>query len=139
MSWIKDVKLEVSVLDTSKASLRRFYRLMLIVFFILASIASAISNFILLGIGIGGLLLFSIAVFSKAAIPMYKTWMGLAFALGWIMSRVLLFLVFYIVITPIALLARISGKKFLDTKFRDGKDSYWIKRDDPSVDYTKMS
>jgi hypothetical protein len=68
----------------------------------------------------------------------YKIWMGLAFALGWVVSRILLIILFYLGITTIGFIAKIFGKKFLDIKFRDNKNTYWIERGDSKVDYTKM-
>jgi hypothetical protein len=65
--------------------------------------------------------------------------MGLAFALGWIVSRILITILFYMVVTPVSFIAKIFGKKFLDLKFRDSNNSYWIIRSsDSETDYRKM-
>jgi multisubunit Na+/H+ antiporter MnhG subunit len=63
--------------------------------------------------------------------PLYRAWMGLALLLGWVVSRILLAFIFYAVVTPIGLIARMNGKKFLDLTFPDRKDSYWILREKP--------
>ena len=60
--------------------------------------------------------------------PVYWIWMILAVILGWIMTRVILRLLFYIVITPIGILSRLSGSRFLDLKWDKSKDSYWNAR-----------
>jgi hypothetical protein len=57
--------------------------------------------------------------------PIYWIWMILAVVLGWIMTRVILSLLFYIVITPIGMLSRLSGNRFLDLKWDKSKDTYW--------------
>lgn len=57
--------------------------------------------------------------------PVYWIWMVLAVILGWIMTRVILSLLFYIVITPIGLFSRLFGNKFLDLKWDKSKDTYW--------------
>ena len=57
--------------------------------------------------------------------PIYWIWMILAVILGWIMTRVILSLLFYIMITPIGLLSRLSGNRFLDLKWDKSKDTYW--------------
>lgn len=57
--------------------------------------------------------------------PIYWIWMVLAVILGWIMTRVILSLLFYVVITPIGLFSRLSGNKFLDLKWDKSKDTYW--------------
>ena len=60
--------------------------------------------------------------------PIQKVWMSLALILGWIMTRVILSLMFYLVFFPIGLLARIFGKDFLDRKRDVDIKSYWILR-----------
>ena len=60
--------------------------------------------------------------------PVYWLWMILAVILGWIMTRVILSLLFYIVITPIGMFSRLFGSKFLDLKWDKSKDSYWNSR-----------
>jgi len=57
--------------------------------------------------------------------PIYWLWMILAVILGWIMTRVILSLLFYVVITPIGVFSRLFGSKFLDLKWDKSKDSYW--------------
>jgi len=62
--------------------------------------------------------------------PIYRVWMTLAVIMGWLMTRVILSLLFYLLVTPIAFSARIFGKDFLDRAFeRDGRESYWIKKE----------
>lgn len=60
--------------------------------------------------------------------PIQKIWMTLAILIGWLVTRVILGVLFYLIITPIGLLARLFGKDFLDTKFDKDADSYWILR-----------
>ena len=60
--------------------------------------------------------------------PVYWIWMILAVILGWIMTRVILSLLFYVVITPIGMFSRLFGSKFLDLKWDKSKDSYWNAR-----------
>ena len=58
--------------------------------------------------------------------PIHKVWMMSAVLLGWFMTRIILIVLFYLVVTPIGCLARICGKDFLDLKFNSKVDSYWI-------------
>src|SRR5881397_3046119 len=46
----------------------------------------------------------------------YLGWMTLAFVLGFIVSTILLTIFFYVVVTPIGLVARLCGKDFLERK-----------------------
>ncbi len=57
-------------------------------------------------------------------------WLRLAEALGAVNSRLLLGAIFYLFLTPIALLARLSRGDLLHLKKRSGADrSYWQRRD----------
>jgi hypothetical protein len=60
--------------------------------------------------------------------PFHKLWMTLAVLLGWLMTRVILIILFFLVVTPIGLLARLFGKDFLNRKFERKATSYWIPR-----------
>ena len=61
--------------------------------------------------------------------PIYIVWMVFAVILGWFMTRVILSLLFYTILSPIGLIMRIFGKDFLDIKKEAFDDSYWNKRD----------
>jgi hypothetical protein len=56
-------------------------------------------------------------------------WMTLALCLGTLVSTVLLAALFYLVVTPIGLVARLAGKDFLTRKLNPGATSYWLRRD----------
>lgn len=61
--------------------------------------------------------------------PIQKVWMAIAVVMGWMMSRVILSVLFYLVLTPIGVCARLFGENFLDLKMNAGKQSYWINRE----------
>ena len=67
---------------------------------------------------------------TRAALPFYWAWMAIAFVLGGIMSRVLFGLFFYGVLTPLALIMRLTGRDRLQLRRRP-TDSYW--HDVPAV------
>jgi len=58
--------------------------------------------------------------------PIHKIWMTLAILMGWLMTRVILIVLFYLVVTPISVLGRCFNKKFLELTFNQDMDSYWI-------------
>ncbi len=60
--------------------------------------------------------------------PIYWVWMTFATILGWFMTRVILSLLFYVILTPIGLIARSFGKQFLDLKQNHSQQSYWNMR-----------
>ena len=61
--------------------------------------------------------------------PVQKLWMIMAVLLGWLMTRVILSILFYLVITPIGITMRLCGKDFLNRSFEEHSDSYWIPRE----------
>jgi hypothetical protein len=61
--------------------------------------------------------------------PVYKAWMALSVVMGFIMTRVIMVIIFYLIITPLGLIARITGKNFLDMKIDKNAKSYWITRE----------
>ena len=58
----------------------------------------------------------------------YVGWMSVAFVLGFIMAHIILTLFFFIIITPIGLVARMFGQDFLSLKLNRDAPSYWIPR-----------
>lgn len=142
MSWISDVRVELKELDTSPGSLRKFGLLVGGIFVVLAIFLfwrghSPVFTYVF-GV-IGAILLLAGAFCPRGLRPVYKVWMGMALAMGWLVSRVLLVLLFYIIMTTIGLIGRLFRKEFLDVRFKDGRDSYWLKRDTGKrVNYEKM-
>ena len=57
--------------------------------------------------------------------PFYCNGMKLSYAIGQVISRVILMLFFLIVLTPIAWILRVLGKEVLSLRFRSGKETYW--------------
>ena len=60
--------------------------------------------------------------------PFYMVWMIFAVILGWFMTKVILSLLFYLIITPIGLFLRIIGKDLLNLKEKKQQKSYWNMR-----------
>ena len=77
---------------------------------------------------IGAALVVLGVVFPKLLLPAHKVWMSIAVVLGAVMSRVVLTLLFYLVLTPVSLLARATGKRFLELGFKEDSASYWVNR-----------
>jgi len=70
--------------------------------------------------------------------PLFILFSYLGFVLGWIMTRIILTILFYLVFTPIGFLMRLFGKKLLDTSFDRTTKTYWMDREKtefPSVNY----
>ena len=56
--------------------------------------------------------------------PIYKVWMIFAVIIGWIMTRIILSVLFFSIITIIGLFTRLIGKDFLNLKSKSN-ESYW--------------
>jgi len=141
MSWIEDVRTALGRLDTSARALRK------------AALGVG-GTFLLLGgwllfrhqapgvrlglLGAGGLLVLAGALVPARLRALYLGWMALALAIGWVMSRVVLTLVFAFVLTPLALLARLTGKRFLALGPDRSVASYWVERKPGQGRYDRM-
>jgi len=64
----------------------------------------------------------------------HRAWMRLALILGYINSRILLFLMFYGILTPYGIVSRLFGRDVLNRRSR-ARESYWITR--PKTRQTK--
>jgi hypothetical protein len=79
---------------------------------------------------IGGLLIIAGIVTPKLLSPFHKVWMALAVVLGFFMSRLILTILFYFIITPLSFITKLLRKDFLDLKLNKDKKSYWNIREE---------
>ncbi|MCD6587110.1 MAG: hypothetical protein J7K88_01010 [Candidatus Fermentibacteraceae bacterium] len=70
-------------------------------------------------------LIFALA-FPKALSPVEKYWMKLASVMGFVMTNVLLVLVYIFAIVPTGLILRLLGKNSVRRGFQRNLNSYWI-------------
>jgi hypothetical protein len=77
---------------------------------------------------IGVLLFISGIIVPQILKPLNKIWMGLAIILGFFMSRIIITFLFYIALTPISIIAKLVGKKFMILNFNKSAKTYWEKR-----------
>jgi hypothetical protein len=130
---------EVRGLDTGPKALRRFGLVVGGVFAGIAAVSAwpngwAVgSTAAVLGAVGGALLVLGLAAPALLR-PVYRVWMGLAFVLGFVMTRVILTVVFVGLVVPIGLVLRLFGKDFLDERFDRSAPSYWRPKtyDDPT-------
>ena len=64
----------------------------------------------------------------------FDLWMKMAEAMSFVMTRVILTVFYFLVLTPTGLFMRVIGRKPLDLSWKDGKSTYWI--DKPTGEYT---
>lgn len=70
--------------------------------------------------------------------PLYYAWMSLALTLGFVMTRVILTIFFFVVLTPVGLVFRIIGRDALARKLDRGAESYWLDKEYPIADRTRF-
>ena len=64
--------------------------------------------------------------------PVYAGWMKIAHLIGKIITTLMLTFVYYVVITPSALIKRLFGGPPLPLKPDKGISSYWVTRSEPA-------
>lgn len=121
---------EIKNIKSSKKDLRNFGLTVGLVFIILGGLFFWLekgSYLYLLLVGAGFILA---ALFvPKFLTPLQKIWMTAAIIIGWFMTRVILSLLFYLVLTPTNIFSRLFGKRFLDLKIDKSRKSYWSYRE----------
>jgi hypothetical protein len=75
-------------------------------------------------LALGSLLVLFAAAFPKALVIPNRLWMALAEALSFIMTRVVLVIVFFVIATPIGILRKLTGGDPLRRRAPDS-ESYW--------------
>ncbi len=75
--------------------------------------------------------IFFISAFIMPSIlkPLYIIWMKFAFMLSWFNTRLILFIIFYLILAPIGLVMRLFKADPLDRKIAKEKDSYWREKE----------
>lgn len=123
------LKEEIKNIKETKKDLRKFGLTVGSVLFIIAILLFLFDkpSYIYFGI-ISGILLILGFIFPNILKPANKVWMTLALILGWFMSRVILIILFYLVVTPIGFIAKIFNKRFLSLKIDKSTSTYWEKR-----------
>ena len=69
-------------------------------------------------------------------LPVYWLWMAIAFCMGNIVSRLILTVFYYLLMTPIALVMRLTGRDRLALKRKS--DSYWVDVSGEAGDYERQ-
>lgn len=141
MSWINDVSYEAGKLEYSIKNLRKF-GLTIGTFFGLLGLWFIYSNFFIIGqilfTTLSIILILLGVFFTKRLKLVYRYWMTFAFILGWFVSRFLLTILFFLIIIPIAIIAKLLKKEFLSVNYTLNRKSYWVKKNSSKINYEKM-
>ena len=119
-------------MDDIKIGSNRSFGIVFSIFFLLIAIYPLINSE---GLRVWSLIITVIFLFlglinSKILTPLNKLWFKFGILLGRILSPLIMGVIFFLVVTPIALIMRTIGKDLLNLKFNKDK-SYWIKKASP--------
>lgn len=78
--------------------------------------------------GVGLALTATYALVPPLRFPFYQAWMRVFFPLGWTVSHAVLVVVFYGVVTPVALLMKLVRYDPMNRRFDRGSETYWTER-----------
>lgn len=59
----------------------------------------------------------------------YLTWMAAAYPIGWVVSHALLAAIYYLIVTPIGLLMRVTVRDPVQRRFDPTATTYWVEHD----------
>ena len=65
---------------------------------------------------------------SKILAPLNKLWIKFGELLGKIIAPIVMFIIYFAVLTPLSFIVRAFGKDLLKVKFSNKVNSYWTKR-----------
>lgn len=121
---------DIKQLKSGTSELRKFGLLVGGVFILLGSLALWNYKAYYPNLLIPGAILAAVgAIFPTILRWPYVVWMSVAFVLGFIMAHVVLTIFFFLMVTPIGVLARLTGKDFLRLKRHPAAVTYWIPRE----------
>ena len=125
-TWIAE---EYHQLDRSPKALRRFGLTLAAALIVLTALfiyrAKPSAPFF----GAAALLAGAIAIFAPGLLlHVHRIWMTGSLLIGWLMTRIILTLVFVFAVTPIALIQRCLGKSALELRCDPARTSYWKQR-----------
>ena len=134
---------EIKNIKGGKGELRKFGITMGVVFLLLGGFSWwRGKDYYFYFLCLSGAFIFLALIIPSVLKPINKMWMTLAILMSWVMTRVILSVLFYLGITPMSLLARLFGKDFLAIKFdKKNVTSYWIPKEKQvfeKADYEKQ-
>jgi hypothetical protein len=136
------LKEEIKNIKEEETDLRKFGLTVGTVFFLTSVVLYFFAkNYFVYFAGAGILLLLLGLILPNVLRPLNKIWMTLAIVLGWFMSRVILFILYYVIITPIGFFLKLIGKDFLHRKIDKTSQSYWEIREKKiteQIDYERQ-
>jgi len=88
-------------------------------------------HWIFIILGAGALIFISSLISAKLTRLIYLGLTYLTFPIGYVLSFVIMSIFYFLIITPVGIVFRISGKDPLHRKYDKAAKSYWLKRQSP--------
>ncbi len=144
MTWIEEILHDIAGIKQAESDLRKFGLTVGGIIVVIAGFAYWKSWWILdavLIVEAAGLLLIAAGSLSPFRLKiLHKYWMAFAVILGSIVSRIILFILFFLIVTPLSILAKAFGKKFFISYKDTTRSSYWTARDNNKpINYERMN
>lgn len=143
MHWIEEIRKDIAAIKSSPKELRRFG--LLIGSVLVATSVTALwrgwwTPLVVSVVAICGCLFLLVGTLRPVLLKIvHRYWMGFAVVAGSIVSRIILFFLFYFIVTPIGVAARIFKKRFFFS-YQRRQSSYWIDRSNgKQINYERMS
>jgi hypothetical protein len=143
MNWIEEIVHDISSIASSDKDLRKFGVTVGGVILFITAFAywkTWWSLGVMLAAALFGLILIIAGFFiPKSLIWINKIWMSIAIILGSVVSRIVLSILFFVILTPLAFIARLSHKKFF-VPYKDVRHAtYWVRREkNKKMNYEQM-
>ena len=136
------IKEEIKQIDTSTIAVRKTGITIGIVLLLLSLLLWWFGKATFLYFLIGGCIFIILTLIAIPVLrPFHIAWMILALLMGFVMSRFILTILFYVILTPVGMIAKIVGKKFMPLSFDKKAATYWEKRTNTikqPVDYERQ-
>lgn len=82
-------------------------------------------------LAVAAVVFFSALAWPKGLAPIHRALRAAAKIIGFVVQQVALLVLYFVVLTPMGLLARLIGRNVMGARFRPNVESYWIDRPAP--------
>jgi len=120
--------------NPSRKVLRQFAALGMVFFLVFGTWKVLFSNQLLLGLSLEIVaVLIGLAGLVRPALlrRIFIAWMVVAFPIGWIISQIILAVLYFLVLTPVAWILRLRGRDLLGRTPTPERVSYWEPKQSP--------
>jgi hypothetical protein len=144
MLWIDEIRKDIASIQSSPKDLKKFGFLVGSVLLLISGLAmwkQWWTPHLISIVTICGVVLVSEGILRPISLrPIHHYWMGFAIIMGSIVSRIILFILFYFILTPLAGTAKVFDKRFFLLYKEKKRSSYWIDRENKkAINYERMS